>query len=309
MDAATELGDMTLRATEYGVVGRTALITLSRPKRRNAWTGRMHAEYKRCIATAERDPEVRVIVVTGSGDAFCVGGDSDALDGHAKRGSYDDGLQAAAEQPASAESGSTSNAESGSTSSAVSGDTEKNDDVGFGLHPEFDHQFAYHFGLTKPVIAAINGPAAGVGLALACYADLRFAVPGAKLTTAHGKLNLPPEFGLSWILPRHMGLTRAMDVLMTSRVFLTDEAHQFGLINQLYPADELLPATLDYAEALAANVSAGSLQATRQQVYLDQHRGVGTSVEESLQLLTDMMGDADYRKGVAALREKRPPNF
>ncbi len=293
MESETRLGDMPLRATAYGVTGRTAVITLSRPKRGNAWTGRMHAEYKRCIATAERDPEVRVIVVTGAGSAFCVGGDSDALDGHAERGSYDDGLAAATEASAT-----------GSTD-----DAPQTDDVGFGLHPEFDHQFSYHFGLTKPVIAAINGPAAGVGLALACYADLRFAAPGAKLTTAHGKLNLPPEFGLSWILPRHMGLTRAMDVLMTSRVFLTDEAYEFGLINQLHPADELLQTTLDYAEMLATTVSAGSLAATRQQVYLDQHRGVGTSVDESLELLTDMMGDADYRKGVAALRNKQPPNF
>ncbi len=299
MESETMLGDMVLRATTYAVTGRTALITLSRPKRGNAWTGRMHAEYKRCIATAERDPEVRAIVVTGAGSAFCVGGDSDALDGHAERGSYDDGLAAAKERSPAAD------AASDETSDAA----PESDDAGFGLHPEFDHQFSYHFGLSKPVIAAINGPAAGVGLALACYADLRFAVSGAKLTTAHGKLNLPPEFGLSWLLPRHIGLTRAMDVLMTSRVFLTDEAHQFGLINQLHPAEELVPATLEYAEALAASVSAGSLRATRQQVYIDQHRGVGASVDESLELLTEMMGDADYRKGVAALRAKQPPNF
>ena len=106
-----------------------------------------------------------------------------------------------------------------------------------------------------------------------------------------------------------MGLTRAMDVLLTSRPFLTDEAHQMGLINQLFDADELLPQTLAYAETLASTVSAGSLAATRQLVYLDQHRDIGTSVTESLRLLTDMMGEPDYRKGVAALKEKRPPDF
>jgi enoyl-CoA hydratase/carnithine racemase len=280
---------MDLRATEYRIEGRTAVITLSRPKRGNAWTGRMHAEYKHNIATAEADDAVRVIVVTGSGSAFCVGGDSEALEGHADRGSYDDGLAAAGDPQQTQATGS--------------------DPAGYGVSQDFDQQFAYHFGLTKPVIAAINGPAAGVGLALACYADLRFAKPGAKLTTAHGKLNLPPEFGLSWILPRHMGLTRAMDVLLTSRPFLTDEAHQMGLINQLFDADELLPQTLAYAETLASTVSAGSLAATRQLVYLDQHRDIGTSVTESLRLLTDMMGEPDYRKGVAALKEKRPPDF
>lgn len=279
---------MELRATRYETVDRTAVITLSRPKRGNAWTGRMHAEYKHCIAIAEADDGVRVIVVTGEGSAFCVGGDSDALDGHAERGAYDDGLAAAGDPQTG------------------SGDGLP---AGYGLDREFDHQFAYHFGLSKPVIAAINGPAAGVGLALACYADLRFARPGAKLTTAHGKLNLPPEFGLSWMLPRHIGLTRAMDLLLTSRVFLTEEAHELGLINELHDPDELVPATLDYAARLASTVSAGSLRASRQQVYLDQHRGIGTSVEQSLELLTDMMGHADYRKGVAALRAKQPPDF
>ncbi len=85
--------------------------------------------------------------------------------------------------------------------------------------PEFDASFAYHFGLSKPVIAAINGPAAGVGLALACFADLRFAAAGIKMTTAHGKLNLPAEYGLSWLLPRMIGLTRANELLLTSRAF------------------------------------------------------------------------------------------
>lgn len=276
---------MELRATSYKTVDRVAIITLRRPERGNAWTGRMHAEYLHSIAQAERDPAVRVIVVTGDGRAFCVGGDADALDGHAERGGYDDGL-------------------------AAGGDRSSTQDrAGYGIDAEFDHQFAFHFGLATPVIAAINGPAAGIGLALACFADLRFAVPGAKLTTAHGKLNLPPEFGLSWILPRHIGLTRAMDLLLTSRVFMTDEAHQLGLVNRLVEPDQLLAATLDYAEQLASTVSAGALRATRRMVYQDQHRGVGASVTDSLDRLDQMMGEPDYRKGVAALRDKRPPDF
>ncbi len=316
---------MDLRATEYRIVERTAVITLSRPHRANAWTGRMHAEYKHCVAMAEADPDVRVLVVTGAGAAFCVGGDSDALEGHAERGGYDDGLAAAGDRQAGGD-GATHHAATkdtatndggtkdtatndGGTKDAVAADGAGTTPAGFGLHPEFDHQFSYHFGLSKPVIAAINGPAAGVGLALACYADLRFARPAAKLTTAHGKLNLPPEFGLSWMLPRHIGLTRAMELLLTSRVFLTDEAMELGLINQLHPAEELLDRTLAYADMLATTVSPGSLTASRQQVYLDQHRGVGASVEQSLELLGDMMGHADYRKGVEALRAKRPPEF
>lgn len=280
--------DLELRATEYRVEGRTAVITLSRPHRGNAWTGRMHAEYLNCVQRAETDDAVRVIVVTGAERAFCVGGDSEALEGHAERGGYDDGLSAAG---------------------ASDNDEASKSEPGRDVHPEFDHQFAFHFGLAKPVIAAINGPAAGVGLALACYADLRFARPGAKLTTAHGKLNLPPEFGLSWILPRHIGLTRAMDLLLTSRVFLTDEAYELGLVNQIVAADDLMAHTLDYADQLARSVSAGSLAASRRLTYLDQHRGIGTSVSESLELLNQMMGQDDYRRGVEALQAKRPPDF
>lgn len=277
---------MELKATNYRTVDRTAVITLDRPHRGNAWTGRVHAEYVHNLERAEADPEVRAIVVTGAGRAFCVGGDSEALAGHVERGGYDDGLGQNAEP-----------------------ETEPVDPLGGGVHPEFETHFSFHFGLSKPVIAAINGPAAGIGLALACFADLRFAVPGAKLTTAHGKLNLPAEYGLSWLLPRHVGLTRAMDLLLTSRVFLTDEAYQLGLINELVPPDELLDRTLAYAADLASTVSAGSLQSTRHQVYLDLHRGIGTSVDESRDRLDQMMREPDYGKGVAALREKRPPDF
>lgn len=274
---------MDYRVVGYGVNGRSAVVTLDRPDRGNAWTGRMHAEYLDAVGRADADPAVRSIVVTGRGRAFCVGGDSEALAGHAERGSYDDGLARA------------------------DGDTKVL--PGALVDAQFDQQFAFHFGLSKPIIAAVNGPAAGIGLALACFADLRFAVPGAKLTTAHGKLGLPPEYGLSWILPRHVGLTRAMDLLLTSRVFLTDEAHEMGLVNRLVPAGNLLETVLAYAEELASTNAPSALTATRHMVYLDQHRGIGDSVAESRERLNLMMGSAEYRQGVEALRHKQPPAF
>ena len=236
------LGDY--KVVEYQIEDRTAIIRLNRPDRGNAWTGRMHAEYLDAIGRAEVDDGVRVIVVTGNGWAFCVGGDSEALAGHVERGGYDDGLN-----------------EAGASSLGQQF-------PGSDIDPQFNQQLAFHYRLTKPVIAAINGPAAGIGLALACFADLRFAVPGAKLTTAHGKLGLPPEYGLSWILPRHIGLTRAMDLLLTSRVFTTDEAHQMGLINDLVDVDELMGHVLDYAASLASANGRNALAATRQMVYL-----------------------------------------
>ena len=144
---------------------------------------------------------------------------------------------------------------------------------------------------------------------MACYADLRFAAKGAKLTTAHGKLNLPAEYGLSWLLPRLIGLTRANELLLSSRIFLTDEAFDLGLLNALLEPDELMPYTYDYARRLADTVSPGSLRETKRQIYTDLHRDVGSSVVESERLLDEMTTDAAFREGVAALVEKRPPRF
>ncbi len=270
---------MELKTLLLDVEDGIGIITLNRPKRMNAWTGRMHTEYRWLLAKLENDPEVRVIVVTGAGKGFCVGADSKALEGHVEKGGYDPGTPTEMAKP------------------------------GFGVRPEFDASFAYHFGLTKPVIAAINGPAAGVGLALACYADIRFAVPGVKLTTAHGKLNLPAEFGLSWLLPRMIGLARANDILFTSRIFMTDEAYELGLVNRIVENGELMNETLDYARAMKNTVSPMSLQQTKRQIYTDLHRDVGQSVNESETLLNEMMKQRDYVEGVNAFLEKRAPNW
>jgi enoyl-CoA hydratase/carnithine racemase len=272
-----ELSD--LKVTLYEVRDRVATLTLHRPERLNAWTGRMHAEYRALLARAAADPAVRVIVVTGSGRGFCAGADSRALEGHVERGGYDAGL---------------------------------GDDValpGYGVRPEFDADFAYMFGIPKPIIAAVNGPAAGVGLVLACYCDLRFAAHGAKLTTSHGRLGLPAEYGLSWLLPRLIGVTRAADLLLSSRVVLAEEAEQLGLVNRAVPADELMACTYAYAAGLAHEIAPSSLAATKLQVYRDLHGDVASSVHDAATRMAAMMQGADFAEGVAALTERRPPDF
>ncbi len=180
---------------------------------------------------------------------------------------------------------------------------------GAGVDERFEADFAYHFALSTPIIAAVNGPAAGVGMVLACYCDLRFAAEGAKLTTAHGKLNLPAEFGLSWLLPRIVGVGRAMDLLLSSRVILAEEALEWGLVNKVVPADSLLSETITYARELASSVSRRSLAETRNQVWSDQHRDVRSAVEAASALLSDMMTEDDYARGVSALLGKRSPDF
>jgi enoyl-CoA hydratase/carnithine racemase len=268
-----------LKTIRYEIDERIATITLARPHRLNAWTGRMHTEYRWALQHAEHDDAVRVVVVTGEGRGFCAGADAGALEGHLEKGGYDPGTGPDLAEP------------------------------GFGVRPEFDHDFAFHFGLTKPVIAAVNGPAAGVGLVLACYCDLRFVAEGAKLTTAHGRLNLPAEYGLSWLLPRLVGVGRALDLLLSSRVVFAEEALAMGLANRVLPADELLAATYDYAHALARTVSARSLAESKRQVYVDLHRDVGSSVEEAGKLLREMMTEPAFHEGVRALRDKRDPDF
>lgn len=270
---------MELKVIRYATHERIATLTLNRPQRRNAWTGRMHAEYRWSLERAEQDPAVRAIIVTGAGHDFCVGADSRALEHHVEKGGYDPGTPAQMTNP------------------------------GYGVRPEFDADFAYQFGLAKPVIAAINGAVAGAGLAVACYADIRFAVQGAKFTTAHGPLNLPAEFGLSWLLPRLMGLTRANDILLTSRVFLAEEAYALGLVNNVLPADELLPHANNYARQMIARVSPGALRETKNQIYTDLHRDAATAVHHARRLIDRMMTEPDFREGVVAFMEKRPPRW
>jgi enoyl-CoA hydratase/carnithine racemase len=268
-----------LRAVRYEVADRIATVTLDRPQRLNAWTGRMHTEYRWCLARAEADPAVRVVVVTGAGRGFCAGADTGALERNAEAGGYDDGVREPLATP------------------------------GYGVRPEFDHAFAFHYGMATPVIAAVNGPAAGVGLVLACYCDLRFAAAGAKLTTSAPRLGLPAEYGLSWVLPRLVGLGHAADLLLSSRVVLAEEAATMGLVNKVLPPDELLPHTYAYARALATEVSPASLRETKRQIYGEQHDDVGTAVERSVALIDEMMGGADYAEGVRAWTERRAPDF
>ncbi len=239
----------------------------------------MHTEYRHVLALADGAPAVRAIVITGAGKGFCVGADTQALEGHVSKGGYDAGTPDTLAEP------------------------------GYGVSADFDASFAYHFGLSKPVIAAINGPAAGVGLVLACFADIRFAVPGVKFTTAHGKLNFPAEYGLSWLLPRMVGLPRANDLLLTSRIFTSDEAFELGVVNRLVDAEHLMTETYGYVRQMIESVSPGSLRETRRQIYQDLHRDVASSVRNSESLIDSMSTQKDFQEGVTAFMEKRKPQW
>lgn len=267
---------MDLRATNYQVTDRIAIVHLDRPHRANAWTGRMHTEWRWILGELEARDDVRAVIVTGSGDRFCVGGDSDALRGHVERGGYDTGLASDPARPGG----------------------------GDGL----DADFAWQMGYRLPIIAAINGACAGVGLALALFCDLRFVTPSAKMTTAAPKLGLPAEYGLSWTLPRLVGITRANDLLLSGRVFTGAETADWGLWNAV--VDDPLAAALEWATTLAATTGPIAVSNAKRQLADDLvHRSPADSVEESIRLLDEAMSSEEYAEGIAAFTEGRPPNF
>ncbi|HEY5664873.1 MAG TPA: enoyl-CoA hydratase-related protein [Ilumatobacter sp.] len=272
---------MDLKATRLDTDGHVATVFLHRPHRHNAWTGRMHAEFRWVMQHLEDDPSVRVVVVTGTAPAFCVGGDSEALAQHAERGGYDTGLPPEPARP------------------------------GVNTRPEFDDDFAWMYGYRTPILAAVNGAAAGVGLALALFADLRFGAAPAKLTTAAPKLGLPAEYGMSWVLPRLVGVTRAADLLLSGRTVTVAQTAEWGLWNEVLPdGPSALAAALDYARMLATTAGPTAVSTTKAQLYHDLHRhSAAGSVADSKRLLDVAMGTAEYREGVAALRERRPPRF
>jgi enoyl-CoA hydratase/carnithine racemase len=224
------------------------------------------------------DPEVRVVVVTGAGRGFCAGADTQALDGYAEGTPYD--LTAVDAIP-------------------TPGD----------VRDDWRGAFSYALGLAKPVIAAVNGPAAGVGLVVACFADIRFAAAGAKLTTSFARLGLPAEHGIGWLLPRLVGAGRAADLLYSSRVIDADEALAMGLVNRVYPPAELLPATLAYARTMASECSPAALQVIKRQLWAGLLDPLDASWRDATARMVAMIAEPDFAEGVAAYREKRQPRF
>jgi len=161
----------------------------------------------------------------------------------------------------------------------------------------------------KPVIAAMNGAAAGVGFVLAVFCDLRFAASGIKLTTSFSRRGLIAEYGSSWALPRLIGSARTLDLLLSGRVITADEAERMGLVNAVHPADELMDKVMAYADDMAVNCCPASWATMKRQVYGDWLRDADASTTDAIDLMNESVKQADFQEGVQSFLDKRPPRF
>lgn len=266
----------------YEVSDPVAIITFNRPDRLNALTGRTQVELKHAMIQAEADERVVGVILTGAGRAFSAGADMQTLGTIAKAGKIerDDAL-------AQLESESRSR----------------------DVDPEFSVTWSFIPSLKKPVIAAVNGPCAGMSTAIAALCDLRFAAESAVFTTSFSQRGLIAEHGLSWILPRLLGPSRALDLLWSARKVGPDEALRIGLVDRVVPDGEVVTAAREYIATLAANCSPTSIMVMKRQVYLHLMRPLDQAMDESNRLMAESLGRGDFREGVASFVEKRPPSF
>jgi enoyl-CoA hydratase/carnithine racemase len=263
----------------YEVDDPVASITLNRPEVLNAWTTRMGNEVRHAVGRAEADPAVVGIVITGAGRAFCAGADLQMLSGIADGGRPEEAAEAltAAPQP--------------------------------DLPADFNSAYTYLLATKKPIIAAINGAIAGMAVPIALCCDLRFMAADAPLLTAFAQRGLIAEWGLSWLLPRLIGPSAALDLLMSSRRVSGEEAAALGLVNAAVPADDVVAHSRRYVEDLAARCSPTSIAIMKRQVYEQLHAGLGAAERESQRLMVESFGRSDFREGVASFLDKREPSF
>ena len=257
----------------YAVADGVATITLNRPDRLNAFNRTMFAELLEAFDATDTDDDVRAVVVTGAGRAFCAGADLEA--GGA---TFDQGNQAVATGPAPRDTGG--------------------------------ELVLRIFRSLKPVIAAINGPAVGVGASMTLPMDIRVLAEEAKVGFVFAARGIVPDGAASWFLPRVVGINQALEWCLTGRVFPATEALAGGLVRSLHPADQILSVATELAREIAANVAPVSAVITRQllwQMLGADHPMAAHRIDSQAIFDTGRMADAT--EGVTAFLEKRPARW
>ena len=275
---------MTYQDILYAVDGGVAVITLNRPEALNAWRSEMERELRAAMAEAARDEAVRVIVLTGAGRGFCAGADMKGL--QSTVATSQDRAPAAASPARAAPAPFDTNARS-----------------------DFQRQYSYFPAVPKPIIAAINGACAGLGMVMALYADMRFASDAAKFTTAFARRGLIAEHGISWLLPRLVGFANAADLLFSARVVLAPEAKALGLVNRVIPHEQFQDEVMAYARMLATEVSPRSLREMKREIWNAQFQGLGEAIDAANGDMPGSFVSEDFKEGVAHFVERRPAAF
>ena len=266
--------------------GGITKITLNRPDKLNAWTTVMGNEVKRAIEIAGQDKECRCVVVTGAGRGFCAGADM------------------------------------GNLKDISDGDNEKEMEVDMAIKPyrtdknlgpeileDFEGRFAYMYNCPKPIIAMINGACAGIGLIFSLYADLRFTSNEAKFTTAFASRGLIAEHGIAWLLPRLVGEAKALDLLLSARIFKGVEAESLGLVNKSISAAELENFVKNYAKHMAERVSPRSMTIMKRQIRAGYSQTFSKSLEIADKEMFLSFEQDDFKEGVESFVENRAPKF
>jgi enoyl-CoA hydratase/carnithine racemase len=268
---------MDFKDMTYDKMERIATITYNRPEKMNAWTPRMFEELRQALEDADKDFEIGAIIITGAGRAFCSGADMGGLNR----------LAQAAEQSGRGEQ--------------AAPDTQVAAD-GMG-------RFAFMLSLKKPIIAAVNGPAVGMGFANALYCDIRVASDRARMGLIFPRRGLAIEFGSSWLLPRIVGLANAVDLALTGRLIDAPEALRMGLVSRVVSDNELMPAARALAADLASQCSPLGISYVKRFVYQHLYTDLATALNHEAESAGVMLRSQDFKEGVRAFLEKRAPKF
>jgi len=269
---------MTYSDILYRAHDGVAVITLNRPDKLNAWRGEMDRDVRAAMLAAAVDPAVRVIVLTGAGRGFCAGADMNMLQDTVAAGEV-----------------------------RASGAGPKPFDE--TVREDFKRTYSYFPAVPKPIIAAINGACAGLGLVLSLYADLRFASDGAVFTTSFSRRGLIAEHGISWLLPRLVGMANAADLLYSARKVRPHEALAMGLVNRVIPHQEFEAEVMAYARMLATEVSPRSLGEMKREIWNGLFQTLAEATDAANADMQKSFTSEDFKEGVAHFVEQRPPAF
>ncbi|MFO0944630.1 MAG: enoyl-CoA hydratase [Planctomycetota bacterium] len=268
----------------YEVADHVATVTLNRPNKLNAWTMRMEEEVSAAMGQAAEDDGVRVIVFTGSGRGFCAGADMEMLGSLLMSGG------------------------AGLDFSKITGPAgPRKDDP--DVPKDFHTKYGYFPSIPKPILAAVNGVAAGLGFVLPLYCDIRIAAENATFNTTFAKRGLIAEHGSNWMLPRLVGTANALDLFLTARTIDAAEALRIGLVNRVLPQEGFIDAVRAIAREIATTVSPRSTRVMKEQIYRSWGQSLAEGYSQSNEAMIQSFFSEDFREGVAHFLEKRPPRF